>query len=105
MKYGLNDVTFQNIQSVFESFPKIREAIIYGSRATGSYREGSDIDITFKGELSFDNLLEIEKALDDLMLPYIFDLSIYDKLSHDELLEHINNMGKRFYSINPVQSK
>jgi len=105
MKFGLNDATLQKIQYVFESFPKIREAIIYGSRATGSYREGSDIDITFKGELSFDNLLEIEKALDDLMLPYTFDLSIYNNLSHDKLMKHINNKGKRFYSINPVQSK
>ncbi|WP_034886439.1 nucleotidyltransferase domain-containing protein [Gillisia sp. JM1] len=102
MKFGLNDALVQKIHDVFESFPEIREAIIYGSRAIGNYREGSDIDITFKGELSFDYLLQIEKELDDLMLPYTFDLSTYDKLSNEELLEHIDKKGKCFYNRNTV---
>ncbi len=104
MKFGLNDVIINKIHDVFKFVPDIREAIIYGSRAIGNYREGSDIDITFKGELSFDHLLQIEKELDDLMLPYIFDLSTYDKLSNEELLEHIDKQGKCFYNRNTVQS-
>jgi predicted nucleotidyltransferase len=102
MKFGLNNAISQKIQNVFESFPEIREAIIYGSRALGNYRKGSDIDMTIKGELSFDHLIQIEKALDDLMLPYTFDLSIYSKLSNEELVEHIDRKGKIFYNRNTV---
>lgn len=104
MKFGLTKVLLQKIQNVFESFPEIREAIIYGSRAIGNYREGSDIDISLKGELSFGHLLQIEKALDDLMLPYTFDLSSYDNLTNEELLDHIDKQGKSFYGKNTVQN-
>jgi predicted nucleotidyltransferase len=105
MKFGLNDTILQKILNVFESFPEIREAIVYGSRAIGNYKEGSDIDMTLKGELSFNHLVQIEKALDELMLPYTFDLSIFNKLSNEELVEHIDRKGKSFYSRNTVQSK
>lgn len=100
MKFGLSDTVFQKIHNSFESFSEIQEAIIYGSRALGTYREGSDIDISFKGKLSFDDLLQIEKELDDLMLPYSFDLSLYHKLSNEDLVKHIDSNGKSFYSRN-----
>lgn len=105
MKFGLSDMVLLKIQNVFESFPEIREAIVYGSRAVGNYRVGSDIDLTLKVELSFDHLLKIERALDDLMLPYTFDISLYHKLSNENLVEHINRKGKSFYTRNTVQSK
>ena len=57
--------------------PKCRKPLFLVPGLMGSYRQGSDVDITLKGELSVDYLLQIEKTLDDLMLPYIFDLSIY----------------------------
>lgn len=102
MEFGLSDTVFYKIHSVFKFFPQIQEAVLYGSRAIGTYREGSDIDISFKGELSFDELLQIEKDLDDLMLPYTFDLSIYHMLSNEELVEHIDMKGKSFYKRNAV---
>lgn len=49
-KFGLNQETISKIQSVFYQFPEIEEAILYGSRAKGNYKEGSDIDLTLKGD-------------------------------------------------------
>lgn len=65
MKYGLSSNTIQKIIRIFKSNSDILEAVIFGSRAMGNYREGSDIDIALKGNLTFDNLLRIESQLDE----------------------------------------
>lgn len=97
-RYGLSEQDIQSIQAVFRKFPNVAEAILYGSRAKGSYRHGSDIDLTLKGnQLTHDNLLDIEIALDDLLLPYKFDLSLHQHLDNAELLSHIARVGKLFY--------
>lgn len=96
--YGLSEQDVQSIQAVFRKFPNVAEAILYGSRAKGSYRHGSDIDLTLIGsQLTHDNLLDIEIALDGLLLPYKFDLSLHHHLDNAELLNHIARVGKLFY--------
>jgi predicted nucleotidyltransferase len=97
MKFGLKDQVLLKLIKVFTSFPGIEEAVIYGSRALGTYREGSDIDISLKAELSFDQLIQVEKKLDDLMLPYTIDLSVYHKLTNTDLVDHIDRVGKQLY--------
>lgn len=98
MKFGLNNDTICKINSVFIKYPDIDEVIIYGSRAKGNYREGSDIDITLKGQNINDELLtQIYLEIDNLNTPYLFDISIYNKLSSTSLIEHINRVGKLFY--------
>ena len=49
MNYGLQDSTIEKINAVFESFPDIKQAVLYGSRAKGNYKPGSDIDLTLHG--------------------------------------------------------
>jgi predicted nucleotidyltransferase len=97
MKYGLSDTTIAKIIDIFKSDPNVHEAIIYGSRAIGNYREGSDIDITLKGELTFNNILRLEGKLDNQMLPYRIDLSSFEKIKNRDLIEHINRVGKVLY--------
>lgn len=98
MKYGLSNTTIAKIIEVFSAYPNIKEAIIFGSRVMETYKEGSDIDITLKGnDLTFDNLLTIESQIDNQMLPYKFDLSIFHNLENQELIDHINRVGKIFY--------
>jgi len=98
MKFGLKPTTIQQIQSVFETFPEVESAILYGSRAMGNYRRGSDIDLVLKGEnLDLKTLFRVETALDDLLLPYKIDLSILSKIGNSDLLEHIERVGKIFY--------
>lgn len=97
MEFGLKDGVLLKLREVFSSFPKIHEVVIYGSRALGTYREGSDIDLSLKGDLSSENLIQIEKRIDDLMLPYIVDISIYHRLTNKNFLDHINRVGKTLY--------
>ncbi|WP_445957147.1 nucleotidyltransferase domain-containing protein [Yeosuana sp.] len=97
MRYGLSDKVIEKILNVFRNNSNIQEAVIFGSRAMGNYREGSDIDITLKGNVSFDNLLRIESQIENEMLPYKFDVSLFEKLDNQELLRHINKVGKVIY--------
>jgi uncharacterized protein len=94
---GLSDVAIQAMQSVFARHDVIVQAILYGSRAMGTYREGSDIDLTLKGSLDHAELLKIELELDDLMLPYNIDLSLHHQIDNPELLDHIDRVGLCFY--------
>jgi predicted nucleotidyltransferase len=98
MKYGLTETTVENICAVFARFPEIEKAILYGSRAKGNFKTGSDIDLTLCGEaLTSDLCSTIASALDDLMLPYTIDLSVFDELNHEKLREHIERVGVLFY--------
>lgn len=96
--YGLDPEDIHQMHSVFEKYAAIEKAILYGSRAVGNYRHNSDIDLTLRGNgLTFIELLEIENALDNLLLPYKIDLSIYEKIDNEALRIHIDRVGKDFY--------
>ena len=98
-KYGLTDHDIAAIQSVLKRHPKVIKAILYGSRAKGNYRRGSDIDLTLQGELlEYTDLVAIDNALDELLLPYTIDLSIYHQIENPDLINHIERIGKEFYS-------
>lgn len=98
MKFGLDENTLNKIISVFEKYPEIEEVIIYGSRAKGNYKEGSDIDITIKGENVTDKtLFRIAQDLDELNTPYLFDISAYHTLTSEGLINHIKRIGQTFY--------
>lgn len=98
MKFGLKDETVEKINSIFVKHPEVEEAVIYGSRAKGNYRNGSDIDITLKGPaLTHDILSKIECEIDDLNMPYLLDISIFEHLNSLDLEEHIERAGQSFY--------
>ncbi|MBS1538490.1 MAG: nucleotidyltransferase domain-containing protein [Bacteroidetes bacterium] len=99
MKFGLSEQTIAKINSVFIQYPEVEEVIIYGSRAKGNYRNGSDIDITLKGEhLTSTILSNIKGDIDELNTPYLFDISLYHKLHSPELEHHITRVGQVFYT-------
>jgi predicted nucleotidyltransferase len=98
MNFGLKIATIQAIQEVFKLHHEVEKAILYGSRAIGNYRPGSDIDLTLGGEkLTLTILQKIEDELDDLLLPYKIDLSLHKQIENKELLEHIERVGKVFF--------
>ncbi len=97
MKYGLKQHCIHSIVEVFRKYPQVDSALLYGSRAKGVFRYNSDIDLTLKGQLDLTTLLRIESDLDDLLLPYKIDLSLYEKINNEELLEHIHCVGVVFY--------
>jgi len=99
IKYGLKPEIITAMQSTFKKHPHVEQAILYGSRAKGNYKVGSDIDLTLKGnQLEYVELLKIENELDDLLLPYKIDLSLFSKMTEPELVEHIERVGIIFYS-------
>ena len=100
MKYGLSDRTLNTLYLIFSKYTGIKQAILYGSRAKGNFRTGSDIDISFKTDDSFthNNLLRIGNDLDDSDLPYLVDISIYERLTNQELRNHIDRIGKVLYT-------
>lgn len=99
MKFGLKESTIEQIQSVFARYPQVKKAILYGSRAKGNYKTGSDIDLTLIGgeALTLKVLYRIMDEIDNLLLPYTFDLSIFHHISDPDVTEHIERVGIVFY--------
>ncbi len=95
---GITDTELQKITSLLAQLPKVERAIVYGSRAKGCNRRFSDIDMTLIGEdLTQQDLCRIALQIDDLLLPYEFDLSLYNKLTNEALIAHIDRVGKTIY--------
>jgi predicted nucleotidyltransferase len=98
MKFGLDSATIHKINAVFAKYPEIEAVIIYGSRAKGNYREGSDIDITLKGEnVSDKTRSNVWLDIDNLNTPYLFDISVFKGLDSQSLIEHIQRVGQILY--------
>ena len=98
MQYGLKPDAIARINGVLGKHPEVEQAMLYGSRAKGNYRDGSDIDLCLVGEmLTLTQLLKIENELDDLLLPYKIDLSLFHALDNPELVDHIRRVGSVFY--------
>ena len=93
--FGLPTVAITALRSVLSQFPQIKRALVYGSRAKGNYRSGSDIDLTLDGPtLTFTDLMRIETALDDLMLPWKIDLSLLSHIDNPDLLDPIARISQ-----------
>ncbi len=97
-RFGLPPLTVERICGTLAGHPQVEKAVVYGSRAKGNYKNGSDIDLTLVGDgLGFDELLKIMGELDDLLLPYTIDLSLLHMIEHEGLRGHIQRVGQEFY--------
>ena len=96
---GIGAEASKQLLDLFNHEDGISKVILYGSRAKGTYRPGSDIDLTVMGEgLTTDWLLSICGKIDDLPIPYEVDISIYDHIENKELLEHIKRVGMEVFN-------
>jgi type I restriction enzyme S subunit len=96
--FGLKQEHIEAICRCFAAIPAIREVVVYGSRAKETHKPGSDLDLTIiDDEISSSDLVRLDSALDDLMLPYKFDLSLKRKIRNPDLIDHIDRVGKVFY--------
>lgn len=99
MQFGLSEQTIERINSVFARHPEVEKVVLYGSRAKGTHKPGSDIDLTLYGnEISLKEKNRILDELDALDLPYSIDLSVFNQLSHLQLRDHIERVGVVFYA-------
>ncbi len=99
MLYGLSEIQYNQIVKVFANFKEVDKVILYGSRAKGTQKPYSDIDITILGNnINLSLLQKIEIELDDLLLPYKFDVSLFNSIDNNDLIQHINRVGKTIYT-------
>lgn len=92
-KNGLEISLIAKLIAIFKNFSEIEKVILYGSRANGNYREGSDIDFTLYGNINDETLNLIKYDIEELNSPYLYDISIFNKIKNQELIEHINRVG------------
>ncbi len=97
MRYGLQEDAIDAINEIFAQYDAIEKVVLYGSRAKGNYKPGSDIDLTIiDNGLTQRHLHRIANQLDDLLLPYTFDLSLFRTIKHAALIDHIHRVGCPF---------
>ena len=98
MRYGLSENDILLILDVFTKHSSVEKAILFGSRAKGNYKPGSDIDLALIGNhILFDEFLSLKFQLDELNLPYRIDLINYITIKDSDILDHIKRVGVAFY--------
>jgi len=97
MEFGLSENIVNILKKFFSTFPEIEEVKIYGSRAKGNFRKGSDIDFAIYGDISFRLLAQISGEIEELATPYKYDVTDYKTIENPDLKDHIDRVGKLFY--------
>ena len=95
--FGLGPAALELMRAVFRGHPEVRTVSIFGSRATGRFEGGSDVDLVLWGELDPGLLGRILAELDELPLPYTFDVKAYETIDHPPLKRAIDETGKVLY--------
>lgn len=102
-KHGLTDKTLTRIASVLARFSNVEKAVLFGSRAKGTHKPGSDIDLALVGEkLDWRTIGRIDSALEDLPLPYCFSLIIFSERTDPEVAAHIRRVGIPLFERNAI---
>ena len=97
--FGLLQRDMDYIKECILEFPEIEAVIIFGSRAIGNYKKGSDVDLAIIGkEASRDTIIKLSDGLNERYpLPYFFDVLDYKEIDNDKLKEHIDSEGKMLF--------
>lgn len=98
-KFGLLDRDMENLNKAFLSYNVVEKAVIFGSRAMGNYKKGSDIDIAIFGKnITYDILIRISGQInEELPIPYFVDVIHFETTENKELKAHILTEGKIIY--------
>jgi uncharacterized protein len=95
---GLREEDVKEMQQIFRRFPLVKKVLLFGSRAMGNFKRGSDVDITLKGNIDHSTLSEIRNALgEESKMPYFFDVLVYNEIEKEELRKHIDTYGVMLY--------
>ena len=96
----IDDKSVDFLTRIFREFPQVKEVILYGSRAKETHHERSDIDLVIRNsEISRQTLGKIKLEIDNSDVPYLVDLQIMENIKNRQLIDHINRVGKMFYSV------
>ncbi len=97
---GLSETELSTLREVFTQFDAIEEVILFGSRARGTHKKASDVDLAIKGKnIDLDTLAKLTYTLEEeTNLPYFFDIVIFDKITNEALKKAIDEGGKKIYA-------
>lgn len=107
MPYGLLGSDLQHIHAALSQFDEITEAVLFGSRAKGNYKQGSDVDLAIRGDrITHRTVAALADCLnEEKPLPYFFDVVHYEILEEPRLKEHIDRVGILIFQRSPYCSK
>jgi len=100
MDTGIASYDLEQIKNVFAANSSVREVILFGSRAMGNYKAGSDIDlaiVSLDDRLKFDDMLDLGIQLEQLGFLYRFDLQYFNQIKNQDMKDHIDRVGMLIY--------
>jgi predicted nucleotidyltransferase len=104
--HGLANKTVAQITSVLTAFSQVEQALLFGSRAKGTHKPGSDIDLALVGaDLDWQTVGRISGALDDLPVPYRFSVIMFNQRTDSEVAAHIRRVGIPLFERTPAVAK
>ncbi len=93
----LRPKVLNGLLGLFAQFPSIQRVILFGSRARGTHRVGSDIDLALVGESVSAIRAKLNWQIDDLGFLETFDLVIMDETLEDRFRQRIEKEGVLIY--------
>jgi len=93
----LEPAELELVRSVLRHHPEVVSATLFGSRAKGTHSERSDVDLALAGPLGALGAEAISAELEELPLPYRFDVHALAAITHAPLLAHIERVGVVIY--------
>lgn len=98
--FGLTERDMQALMDIFQKYPEVKSVYLFGSRAKGTFKQGSDIDLAVMNEGVSDKTLRTLKAdFEESTLPYNVDIAYFAGIEHKELREHVNRVGIAIYNV------
>ena len=84
---------------VFARYPQIHRVCVFGSRALGTHRPNSDVDLVAWGKIDSVTAARLLQELDALPLPYLVDFIVYDEIISTPLRQHIDTLAQQIYPL------
>ena len=85
------------LEEVFRRHPEVTAVRLFGSRAKGTHTPHSDVDLALWGEIDALQAEAISAELDELPLPYRYDVKSFSGIELRSLREHIERVGLPLY--------
>lgn len=99
-KFGLRETDINDVIAVLRNEKTIERAILFGSRAKGDFKNGSDVDIALQGKDVTNAIAARVGGLlnDETLMPYKFDVLNFNTIDNPDLIDHIQRVGVVLYT-------